>query len=91
LVVAVVGIHVYHGAWSVFQTLGWNNADRNGFFRGTAFAIGAGLFLAFASVPVMFWSGVMPAPAAPTSLSTPGEAVDELVPKEPALALKQEG
>ena len=68
VVVAVVAVHIYHGAWSVFQTLGWNNADRNTFFRTTAAVIAIGLFLSFASVPVTFWTGIMPEPA---SLSSP--------------------
>lgn len=75
LVVAIVGIHIYHGAWSVFQTLGWNNADRNNLFRGTAAAIAIGLFLSFASVPVMFWTGVMPEPAELTE--QPAAQVDQ--------------
>ncbi len=62
-VVAIVAVHIYHGAWSVFQTFGWNNADRNGFFRATAATIAIGLFLSFASVPVTFWTGIMPPPA----------------------------
>ena len=62
-VVAIVAIHIYHGAWSVFQTFGWNNADRNNFFRATAAVIAIGLFLSFASVPVTFWTGIMPTPA----------------------------
>ena len=93
LVVAVVGVHIYHGAWSIFQTLGWNNADRNSLFRWTALVLAAGLFLAFASVPMLFWSGVMPAP---TQESTPvshmlDEPVNAHAPKAPSLALKQEG
>jgi succinate dehydrogenase / fumarate reductase cytochrome b subunit len=63
LAVGIVAWHIYHGAWSVFQTLGWNNADRNQLFRCTAVALSVGLFLAFASVPLMFFTGVMPAPA----------------------------
>jgi len=63
LAVGIVAWHIYHGAWSIFQTLGWNNADRNQLFRYTAVALSVGLFLAFASVPLMFFTGVMPAPA----------------------------
>ena len=65
--VAMVGFHVYHGAWSFFQTLGWNNPDRNQTFRVVAAALGIGLFAGFASVPILFWSDALPAPDAPTA------------------------
>jgi succinate dehydrogenase / fumarate reductase cytochrome b subunit len=61
-VVAIVAVHIYHGAWSMFQTFGWNNADRNTLFRATAATISIALFVSFASVPVMFWTNVMPMP-----------------------------
>jgi succinate dehydrogenase / fumarate reductase cytochrome b subunit len=64
--VAMVGFHVYHGAWSFFQTLGWNNPDRNEMFRWTAALLGLGLFFGFASVPILFWSGALPAPDQPS-------------------------
>ncbi|MFA9447052.1 succinate dehydrogenase cytochrome b subunit [Egicoccus sp. AB-alg6-2] len=34
----VLGIHIYHGAWSMFQSMGWNNRKFNHWRR--AFAIG---------------------------------------------------
>jgi len=41
-----VGIHVFHGAWSMFQSLGWNNPRFNrwrlGFARGLAAVIVVG-------------------------------------------------
>ena len=71
--VGLVCIHIYHGAWSFFQTLGYNNADRNNFFRGTACVLAIGLFVSFSSVPVLFWTGAMPVPvessAAPSTKS----------------------
>ncbi len=60
--VALLGVHLYHGAWSFFQTIGWNNPDRNTTWRRLATAIAVGLFLGFASVPFLFWVGVMPEP-----------------------------
>ena len=31
-----LGMHLYHGVWSMSQTLGWRNAINNGFWRGFA-------------------------------------------------------
>lgn len=63
-VLSVLALHLYHGAWSLFQTLGVDNPDRNPSLRRFALVITAALFLAFASVPIAFYSGVMPAPPA---------------------------
>ncbi|MAB83689.1 MAG: succinate dehydrogenase [Phycisphaerae bacterium] len=60
---ALIGIHIYHGAWSMFQSIGMNNQDRNGTFRAVAVVLSIGLFLGFASVPVLFWTDVLPPPA----------------------------
>lgn len=62
LAMAVLGTHLYHGAWSVFQTLGLDNPDRNRALRGLAVAIAIVLPLAFASVPLAFLSGMMQPP-----------------------------
>ena len=62
-VMLLIGFHVYHGAWSMFQSLGMNNQDRNPMFRIIAAALAIGLFLGFASVPIMFWTNVLPPPA----------------------------
>jgi len=32
----VIGLHLYHGLWSMFQTLGWNNARSELFFKSFA-------------------------------------------------------
>jgi succinate dehydrogenase / fumarate reductase cytochrome b subunit len=61
---AVLGLHLYHGAWSLFQSLGLDNPDRNRGLRGLALVIAVGLFLAFSSVPLAFVSGALdPSPA----------------------------
>lgn len=61
--VGLVCIHIYHGAWSFFQTLGLNNPDRNTALRRLSLATALGLFLSFTSVPILFWAGAMPVPA----------------------------
>lgn len=53
-VMAVIGIHLYHGIWSLFQTLGADNPDRNKLLRGLAVGLALVLFVAFSSVPVSF-------------------------------------
>jgi succinate dehydrogenase / fumarate reductase cytochrome b subunit len=54
-----LAIHIYHGAWSLFQSLGWNNprfnAWRRYFATGFAIVIGVGNI----SFPVMVLAGVI--------------------------------
>lgn len=60
IMMVVIGFHLYHGVWSLFQTLGLDNPDRNAFLR--AFAIGFAILLTvmFSLVPLsFFFSGDM--------------------------------
>jgi succinate dehydrogenase / fumarate reductase cytochrome b subunit len=57
--VAVLALHLYHGVWSLFQTLGLDNPDRNRKLRAFAAASAVGLFAGFASVPVAFLVGAL--------------------------------
>ena len=59
---AALGLHVNHGVWSLFQTLGIDNPDRNRAFRLLATLSSVALFVGFASVPVLFYLNVMPLP-----------------------------
>lgn len=52
LAVAALGMHLYHGVWSMFQTLGLNGARTDRLLRGLSVLSGVGLFLGFAVVPV---------------------------------------
>ncbi len=54
-----LAIHIYHGAWSLFQTLGWNNPRFNAWRRyfATAFAVVIGV--GNDSFPVMVLAGVI--------------------------------
>ena len=56
-------LHVYHGAWSLFQTLGLDSPDRNRSLRLFARALAVILFLGFLSVPAAIFSGLLRAPA----------------------------
>ena len=63
MVMAVIGFHLYHGAWSLFQTLGWDNPDRNKSLRLLSVAVGLGFFLVFSAIPISFVSGEMDKPS----------------------------
>lgn len=59
LAVAALGTHLFHGVWSMFQTLGLNGARTNRLFRGLATLSGIGLFLGFAVVPIAVLTGIV--------------------------------
>lgn len=64
----VLALHLYHGGWSLFQTLGLDNPDRNRALRALALCVALGLALAFAAVPLAFFAGSMaPPPTTPPS------------------------
>jgi len=58
---AVLGLHLQHGIWSLCQTLGLDNPDRNAALRMTANVIAIGLVIIFASIPLAFYVGLLPA------------------------------
>ncbi|MCH2169783.1 succinate dehydrogenase cytochrome b subunit [Myxococcota bacterium] len=62
LAMGILATHVYHGAWSLFQSLGYDRPDRNPGLRAFALLLALGLFVTFSSVPVAFFSGKMPVP-----------------------------
>ncbi len=66
---AILALHLFHGAWSLFQSLGLDNPDRNLGLRRFAMAVSIGIFLAFVSVPAAFFSGLMQAPKATAQLA----------------------
>ncbi len=68
--VCLVGIHLRHGIWSVAQTLGWDNPQRNAGLRHGATALSVVLVVGFALVPILFITGVLDAPETPAALLT---------------------
>ena len=62
IAMGLLGFHLYHGVWSLFQTLGIDNPDRNRVLRVTAAIAAVGLVVGFSSVPLLFTFGLMPAP-----------------------------
>lgn len=63
IAMAALGLHLYHGGWSLFQTLGLDNPDRNPKIRLLAKAAAVIICIGFFSVPFAVYSGVLPPPA----------------------------
>ncbi len=61
---ALLALHLYHGTWSMFQTLGVDTPRWNKGIRTAAKLVSIAIFLGFSSVPVLTVTGVMPAPVA---------------------------
>ncbi|RFS84770.1 succinate dehydrogenase [Actinomadura spongiicola] len=57
LAVALVGLHLHHGIWSAFQTLGLRNPRRDRALRGLAATVAALVTLGFVSVPLSITFG----------------------------------
>ncbi|MFK7767611.1 MAG: succinate dehydrogenase cytochrome b subunit [Mariniblastus sp.] len=62
-VMVVMGFHLNHGVWSMFQTLGLDNPDRNKLIRLASTALTVAIVIGFIAVPLSFMSGQMPPPA----------------------------
>lgn len=59
VVMFVLSLHLYHGVWSSFQTLGLNHPRYNRYRRPLAAAVAVAVFLGFASVPVAVLAGTL--------------------------------
>ncbi|NRQ35776.1 succinate dehydrogenase cytochrome b subunit [Nonomuraea sp. NN258] len=57
--VAMVGLHLRHGIWSAFQTLGWANRTRYRALKGTALLVSAVLVVGFLAPPLAITFGVI--------------------------------
>lgn len=60
----VLGFHLFHGVWSMFQTLGLDNPDRNRALRMFAIVMTGVVAIGFAAIPVSFILGIVPDPVA---------------------------
>lgn len=56
---AALGFHLYHGAWSMFQTLGLNSQPYDRLIRGLAILLAIVVPLGFAAVPVAVQLGIL--------------------------------
>jgi len=66
-----LALHLYHGVWSLFQTLGLDNPDRNKRLRMFAALATLALLFGFAAVPLGMFLGDMPEPPNPANLPPP--------------------
>jgi succinate dehydrogenase / fumarate reductase cytochrome b subunit len=55
----VLGCHLYHGLWSMFQSLGWNHPRYNHWRRAFAVAFALAVAAGFVAVPVAVLLGVL--------------------------------
>ncbi len=54
-----LAVHIYHGAWSLFQSLGWNNPRFNKARRAFAQGLAGVILLGNLSFPIMNLAGVV--------------------------------
>jgi succinate dehydrogenase / fumarate reductase cytochrome b subunit len=59
LAMLAVGLHLFHGIWSLFQTLGWNTARTNRLIRNVATFFALVLTLGNISIPLAVLAGVV--------------------------------
>ena len=57
--VVAVGLHLYHGLWSVVPTMGWNNVRYNRLRRPFAAVVAVVIAAGFLSVPFAVWVGMV--------------------------------
>lgn len=57
--VTALGLHLYHGVWSMCQTLGLNNKNASPTIRLVALALGVLIPLGFAAVPLSILFGIV--------------------------------
>jgi len=54
-----LGIHLFHGTWSLFQSLGWNSPRFNRWRRGLATAIATIIVVGNCSFPIAVQAGIV--------------------------------
>jgi succinate dehydrogenase / fumarate reductase cytochrome b subunit len=72
-----LGIHLFHGTWSLFQSMGWNNPRVNQWRRGLATGVATIVVVGNASFPIMTLAGVIEFDESVPSVHTLHEASDE--------------
>jgi succinate dehydrogenase / fumarate reductase cytochrome b subunit len=58
----LLALHLYHGTWSMFQTLGVDTPQWNKGIRTLAKVVSFAMFVGFSAVPVSIVLGILPAP-----------------------------
>lgn len=59
---ACLALHLYHGTWSLFQTLGVDSPAWNSGIRSLAKIVSVIVFVGFVSLPIAVTVGILPAP-----------------------------
>ncbi len=54
-----LGLHLYHGVWSMSQTLGWRNAVNNQFWRGFATVVAIVIAGGNVTIPLAVLAGIV--------------------------------
>ena len=54
-----LGIHLFHGTWSLFQSMGWSNPRFNPWRRGLATAIATVVVVGNVSIPIAVQAGLI--------------------------------
>lgn len=57
---AALCLHLYHGTWSMFQTLGLNSIKYNKLWRAVAIAVAVAVFVGNVSIPIAVLAGWLP-------------------------------
>jgi succinate dehydrogenase / fumarate reductase, cytochrome b subunit len=57
-----IGLHLFHGSWSMFQTLGLDSPSFNPSLRLFAKVLAAAVFLGFTAVPLAIYLNFLPHP-----------------------------
>ncbi len=55
----LLGIHLFHGAWSIFQSMGWNNPRFNNWRRGFATGFATIIVVGNVSFPIAVIAGIV--------------------------------
>jgi succinate dehydrogenase / fumarate reductase cytochrome b subunit len=58
-----LGIHLFHGTWSLFQSMGWNNPRFNEWRRGLAAGVATIIVVGNVSFPIAVIAGIIEHPA----------------------------
>ncbi len=54
-----LGAHLFHGTWSMFQTVGLNNERYTSFFRGLALLVAGAVVIGNISIPLAVMAGIV--------------------------------
>ena len=65
----LVGMHLRHGVWSMFQTLGLDSPSRNAKLRHGSTALVVVLVVGFGVVPILFFTDVLDPPRTVAAIS----------------------